>query len=83
MSAHLCKACRHAIQDGAPTWWACKLTRAVSVVDGTETYGLCSITRATPSQCGPTAVWFSPHPDLVDAEPPDQYNRPADQESQL
>ena len=83
MTALLCKACRHSIQDGAATWWACGLTRTVSLVDGSESVTLCSLTRATPSQCGPDAKWFSPHADAVDQEPPDQYNRAADQESQL
>ena len=83
MTAPLCKACRHSIQDGSATWWACALTRTVSPVDGKDHYELCSIARVTPAQCGPAGVWFSPHPDAVDAEPPDQYNRSPDQESQL
>ena len=71
----LCKDCRHSIQDDKPMWWVCRLTRTVSLVDGRESHTLCAITRVTLAQCGPDAVWFSPRPDLVDAEPPDQYNR--------
>ena len=77
----LCRDCKHVIQDGAATWWQCKLTRQVSLVDGATTVAPCSLTRATPSQCGPSGAWFEPHPDAADQEPPDQYNR--DAESQL
>lgn len=83
MSAPLCKSCRHSIQDGAATWWTCRQTRVVSPVDGSESHTLCSIVRLTPGQCAVEGKWFSPHPDAVDHEPPDQYNRAADAESQL
>ena len=92
----LCKECRHSIKDeqpiwsgsritqtSSPTWWQCRLTRTTSPVDGSDAYQLCSVTRVTPSQCGPDGKWFEPDPHLVDQEPPDQYNRPSDAESQL
>jgi len=83
MTQRLCKDCRHAIKDDKPIWWQCALTRQVSPVDGTVSHMVCSVTRVTPSQCGPDGVWFSPHPDAVDQEPPDQYNRLIDMEEQL
>ena len=35
------------------------------------------------NRCGPEGKLFEPRVEVVDAEPPDQYNRPTDAESQL
>ena len=72
---NLCKDCRHSIQDGAATSWECAKTKRISLVDGSTHYFSCSLTRSEPTLCGADGLWFEPHPDLVDAEPPDQYNR--------
>ena len=71
----LCRDCKHSIQDGAATWWQCRLARQVSPVDGSESFEQCSMVRVTLSKCGPAASWFEASPDAVDQEPPDQYNR--------
>lgn len=79
----LCADCIHAIKDDKPIWWLCALTRTVSPVDGSESRTTCSVARVTPALCGPEGSRFEPIPDAVDQEPPDQYNRPRDAESQL
>ena len=87
MTAPLCKDCRHSIQDGAAAWWTCRRGPKQSPVDGRTIYASCDMMRAD-SRCGPEGKLFEPHPlppfeVSVDAEPPDQYNRSPDQESQL
>lgn len=78
----LCRDCRHSIQDGAAIWWQCRKGAAESPVDGRTIYASCDMMRVD-SRCGPEGRLFECHPDLADHEPPDQYNRPADAESQL
>lgn len=82
MTTPLCSACRHSIQDGAAAWWTCRRGPKQSPVDGRTCYASCDMMRVD-NRCGPEGKLFEPRVEVVDAEPPDQYNRPTDAESQL
>lgn len=82
MDMKICRDCKHSIQDGTAAWWTCRRGPKQSPVDGRTIYASCDMMRVD-SRCGPEGKLFEPHPDLVDAESPDQYNRSPDQESQL
>lgn len=92
----LCKDCKYIeLKDGSYDFATCASPKQPMVPNPSylvtgerepfqRRWAYCTTQRSAGEDgCGLEGKWFEPHPDLVDQEPPDQYNRAADAESQL